>query len=125
MTFYLLCYCNNARQLNSHREPIIDAAVVYFVLPTRENVQRICEDCRAQLYDSHYFNFITPISRDLLEQLAKVTVETNCVAHVKKVKGVQKMVIANFVCCCRIRIFKLAGLWGLLSGVNVCVCVCM
>ena len=79
--------CALCRQLNSDREPITDAAAVYFVMPTRENIARICEDCRAQLYDAHYFNFITPISRDLLEQLAKVAVETNCVTQVKKVEA--------------------------------------
>ena len=77
------------RQLNSNRESITDAAAVYFVLPTRDNVNRICEDCRAQLYDAHYFNFVTPISRELLEQLAKVAVETNCVPQIRKVPPIR------------------------------------
>ena len=58
---------------------------VYFVLPTRENITKICQDCKAQLYDNYYFNFITPISRSLLEDLAKAAVESNCVAQISRV----------------------------------------
>lgn len=71
--------------LDSEREQISDAAAVYFVMPSQENIDRICHDCRAQLYDNYYFNFITPIPREMLEQLAKVAVETNCVSQISKV----------------------------------------
>lgn len=73
------------RLLDSDREQISDAAAVYFVMPSRENIDRICRDCSAQLYDNYYFNFITPISREMLEQLAKMAVETNSVSQISKV----------------------------------------
>lgn len=38
-------------QLASEREPIPDTTVVYFVLPTPENVSRICKDLEEQVYD--------------------------------------------------------------------------
>ena len=73
------------RLIDSPREQIRDAVAVYFVLPNRENIAKICQDCKAQLYDNYYFNFITPISRSLLEDLAKAAVESNCVAQISKV----------------------------------------
>lgn len=73
------------RLLDSEREPIYDAAAVYFVMPSSSNIQRICQDCKAQLYENYHFNFITPLSRDKLEQLAKTAVEANCVAQISKV----------------------------------------
>lgn len=56
-------------------------------MPTRENIDRICRDCSVQLYDNYYFNFITPIPRERLEQLAKMAVETNSVTQISKVGG--------------------------------------
>lgn len=73
------------RQLDSEREQILDAAAVYFVMPSQENIDRICRDCKAQLYDNYYFNFITPLPRQMLEQLARVAVETNSVSQISKV----------------------------------------
>lgn len=78
----------HSRLIDSPREQIIDAVAVYFLMPTRENIAKICQDCKAQLYDSYYFNFITPISRPLLEDLAKATLEANCVAQISKVRRV-------------------------------------
>ena len=54
-------------------------------MPSQENINRICRDCGAQLYDQYYFNFITPIPREMLEQLAKAAVETNSVTQISKV----------------------------------------
>jgi len=78
----------HSRLIDSPREQITDAVAVYFLMPTRENIAKICQDCKAQLYDSYYFNFITPISRPLLEDLAKATLEANCVAQISKVRRV-------------------------------------
>lgn len=71
--------------IDSSREQIQDAVAVYFVRPTRENIDKICQDCKAQLYSSFYFNFISPISRSLLEDLARAAVEANCVEQIAKV----------------------------------------
>eukprot|EP00128_Syssomonas_multiformis_P011689 Colp12_sorted_trinity150504_noHs@11408 len=43
ITLYLL--------LHSDRDPIPDVPAVYFVLPTPENVKRICQDCKNRLYE--------------------------------------------------------------------------
>ena len=75
----------HCRLLDSPRDQIQDAVAVYFVRPTRENIDRICQDCKAQLYSSFYFNFISPISRSLLEDLARAAVTANCVEQIAKV----------------------------------------
>jgi hypothetical protein len=56
-------------------------------MPSRENIDKICQDCTAQLYDNYYFNFITPLSRESLERLAKMAVETNSVSQISKVES--------------------------------------
>ena len=73
------------RQVDAPREQISDAVAVYFVMPTVDNVARICQDCRAQLYERYYLNFITAIPRPLLEEVAKATLEANSVAQIGKV----------------------------------------
>lgn len=60
---------------------------MYFLMPTDANVSRVCEDCRAQLYEKYYLNFVTAIPRPLLEELAKTSLEANCVAQIGKVIG--------------------------------------
>ncbi|XP_048586451.1 sec1 family domain-containing protein 1 [Nematostella vectensis] len=71
--------------LHTERDPIPEVPAVYFVMPTEENVKRICQDCRNQLYESYYLNFITAISRHRLEELATVALQTNCVNQISKV----------------------------------------
>lgn len=71
--------------LHTDREPIPDVPAVYFVLPSEENVQRICQDCQNQLYESYYLNFISAISRQRLEDLASVAISANAVSQVSKV----------------------------------------
>lgn len=70
--------------IDAPREQIADATALYFVMPTKENIAKICQDCRLQLYEAYHFNFITPISRTLLEDLAKGALETNSVAQISK-----------------------------------------
>lgn len=71
--------------LDSDRQPIPDVPAVYFVMPTRENIQKICQDCANQIYDTFYLNFASSIPRPLLEELARKTVESDSVAHIAKV----------------------------------------
>lgn len=78
------CYCN-FRQLHSDRDPIPDVPAVYFLLPTDENIMRICQDFRNQLYDHYYLNFISPVSRQKLEDLATAALQANCSHCVTKV----------------------------------------
>ncbi|OQR79426.1 sec1 family domain-containing protein 1-like [Tropilaelaps mercedesae] len=58
---------------------------VYFVAPTQENISRIGQDLRNELYDQYYLNFISPLSRQFLEDLASAAISANCVQSVSKV----------------------------------------
>ncbi|XP_053330877.1 sec1 family domain-containing protein 1 [Spea bombifrons] len=71
--------------LHSDRDAIPDVPAVYFVMPTEENVDRICQDLRTQLYESYYLNFISAISRSKLEDIASAALTANTVSHVSKV----------------------------------------
>ncbi|KAJ7063113.1 Sec1-like protein [Mycena amicta] len=57
-------------QLHSPRPPLPDVPAVYFVSPTLQNVRRIAEDLEKSLYESFHLNFVEPLSRALLEELA-------------------------------------------------------
>ena len=46
---------------------------------------RICQDFRNQLYDHYYLNFISPVSRQKLEDLATAALQANCSHSVTKV----------------------------------------
>ena len=75
-----------SRLVDSQREPIPDASAVYFIVPSASTILRLCRDCHSHLYDSMYFNFITPIGRPLLEDLAKAAVESNSSTQIMKVR---------------------------------------
>ncbi|XP_067654708.1 sec1 family domain-containing protein 1-like [Haliotis asinina] len=72
-------------QLHTDRDPIPDVPAIYFVLPTDENIQRICRDMQNQLYENYYFNFISAISRQRLEDIASTAIQSNTVTQVSKV----------------------------------------
>lgn len=86
------------RSLDSNREPVSDASAVYFIIPDHSTINRICRDLNSHIYDSYYFNFITPISRPMLEELAKTTVDTNNVSDVTKVLHVHVIHYGCNVC---------------------------
>ncbi|XP_053291002.1 sec1 family domain-containing protein 1 [Pleuronectes platessa] len=71
--------------LHSDRDPIHDVPAIYFVMPTEENIDRICQDLRNQLYESYYLNFISAISRSKLEDVAGAALAANAVTLVTKV----------------------------------------
>lgn len=71
--------------LHSDRDPIPDVPAIYFVMPTDDNIQRICRDFQNQLYESYYLNFISAISRQKLEDIAQAALLTNVVQQVAKV----------------------------------------
>lgn len=71
--------------LHSDREPIPDVPVIYFVMPNEENVSRISQDFRNQLYDTYYLNFISPISRQKIEDLASASIQAGCVSSISSV----------------------------------------
>ena len=63
--------------LHSDREAIPDVPAIYFVLPTRENLIRIAQDCYQQLYASLHLNFVTKLERPLMEEFAKLLLQSN------------------------------------------------
>ncbi|XP_074640087.1 sec1 family domain-containing protein 1-like [Tubulanus polymorphus] len=71
--------------LHTDREPIPDVPAIYFVMPTEDNIQRICRDIHSQLYESYYLNFISAISRQKLEDIASAAIQCNAVTMVSKV----------------------------------------
>uniref|UniRef100_A0A2I3SH14 Sec1 family domain-containing protein 1 n=2 Tax=Pan TaxID=9596 RepID=A0A2I3SH14_PANTR len=71
--------------LHSDRDPIPDVPAVYFVMPTEENIDRMCQDLRNQLYESYYLNFISAISRSKLEDIANAALAASAVTQVAKV----------------------------------------
>lgn len=71
--------------IDSDRDPIPDVAAIYFLLPTDYNIERICKDLDKCLYDSYYFNFISPISRQKLETIANAALQSESATNVKKV----------------------------------------
>ena len=56
--------------MHSARPPLPDVPAVYFVSPTLANIKRIAEDLQKSLYESFHLNFIEPLPRALLEELA-------------------------------------------------------
>ncbi|CDO75478.1 hypothetical protein BN946_scf184935.g14 [Trametes cinnabarina] len=57
-------------QLHSNRPPLPDVPAVYFVSPTLTNIRRIAQDLEKGLYESFHLNFVEPLPRALLEELA-------------------------------------------------------
>ncbi|KAF5275550.1 hypothetical protein FQR65_LT04153 [Abscondita terminalis] len=72
-------------QLHSDRDPIPEVPAIYFCAPSEENLDRICQDFRNAVYDVYHLNFICPISRQKLEDLASAALQSNCVASIHKV----------------------------------------
>lgn len=68
--------------LDSEREPIPDVPAVYFVEPTRSNLSIIAQDCALGLYKAAYLNFVTRLDRSLLEEFARLVVQSNSVEKV-------------------------------------------
>jgi hypothetical protein len=52
------------------RPALPDVPAVYFVSPTLPNIRRIAEDLEKSLYESFHLNFVEPLPRSLLEELA-------------------------------------------------------
>lgn len=71
--------------LSDKRDPIPDVPAVYFVMPTKKNIDLIGSDCKNQMYEKLHINFITAVSRQLLEDLAQITIESDSVARVEKI----------------------------------------
>mmetsp|Transcript_12010 Transcript_12010/g.13472 ORF Transcript_12010/g.13472 Transcript_12010/m.13472 type:complete len:655 (+) Transcript_12010:177-2141(+) len=62
--------------LNSDRELIPDVPAVYFCRPTKENLSIIAQDCARGLYGQSHLNFVTKLDRPLMEDFAKLVVQS-------------------------------------------------
>ncbi|KIW88873.1 uncharacterized protein Z519_10357 [Cladophialophora bantiana CBS 173.52] len=71
--------------INSPRFPIPDVPVLYLVEPTPVNIQLICSDLARGLYSPAYVNFISSISRPLLEDFAAQIASTNTADSIAQV----------------------------------------
>lgn len=54
-------------------------------MPSDENLVRIGQDLQKNIYDVYHLNFISPLSRQRLEDLATAALQANCVANIHKV----------------------------------------
>jgi len=80
--------------LHSERDSIPEAPAVYFCLPTEENIHRICQDLNNNLYGTYYYNFISPINRQKLEDIATASLQSNTVSQIQKLYDQY----VNFIC---------------------------
>ncbi|KAI4477485.1 hypothetical protein M0804_012602 [Polistes exclamans] len=72
-------------QLHSDRDSIPEVPAIYFCAPTNENLGRIGQDLQNGLYDMYYLNFISPISRQKMEDLASAALLGGVVSNIHKV----------------------------------------
>lgn len=80
--------------LNSDREPIPDVPAVYFCRPTMENLKIIAKDCARGLYGKTHLNFVTKLDRSLMEEFAKLVVQSG---SLQTIAGVHDQYL-DFVC---------------------------
>lgn len=84
--FVFICltqfFCRNVKDI---RQSIPDAPAIYFVQPTKENIDVLCKDCAQDLYETSYVNFASSISRPLLEDMAKQLVASESTNKVSRV----------------------------------------
>ena len=71
--------------LDSDREPIPDVPVVYFCKPTKLNLARIAQDCANRLYGRAHLNFVTKLDRALMEEFAKLVVQSGALDTIASV----------------------------------------
>merc|ERR1712176_311165 len=63
--------------LHSDRESIPDSSAIYFITPSEENLKRVTHDLKEAMYESFEFNFISPIKREKLEDLAQAALASD------------------------------------------------
>lgn len=71
--------------LNTQRERVPDVPAVYFVAPTKANIERICDDMKRSLYDSFHLHFASHLPRELLELLAQRTTQDETAHKIARV----------------------------------------
>ena len=71
--------------ISSKRDPVRDTPAIYFVQPTRANVDLILHDLSLHLYSSFHLHFSTSIPRPLLEHLASKSADQGTSGRIAKV----------------------------------------
>ncbi|KAH8583636.1 Sec1 family [Cryptosporidium sp. chipmunk genotype I] len=72
-------------QLNTQKSNIPEVPALYFIKPTEENIDKLCDDLRNLYYESYYVNFISPCTDKLLEYFARKALETGNANRITKV----------------------------------------
>eukprot|EP00210_Caulerpa_lentillifera_P006140 g5867.t1 len=72
--------------LESDRQPIHEVPAIYLVQSTTENVNSIVKDFETGLYGEYRINFVSRISRPLLEKLAEGAAKANVASRVTRVE---------------------------------------
>ncbi|KAF0268528.1 hypothetical protein FOG48_02487 [Hanseniaspora uvarum] len=67
------------------RQAIPDIPAVYFIEPSRKNLEKIIQDLKNDFYDEYYLNFTSNISRVNLEYLAEEAVKIGKFDRIKQV----------------------------------------
>ena len=88
--------------INGDREPIPDVPAIYFCRPTSENLAIIAQDCAKGLYSRCHVNFVTKLERSMMEEFAKLVVQSG---SLNTIAGVHDQFL-DFVCLER-RLFSL------------------
>lgn len=71
--------------LNAEREAIPDVPAIYFCRPTKENLAIIAQDCSKGLYARAHLNFVTKLDRVLMEDFAKLVVQSGSLETIASV----------------------------------------
>jgi sec1 family domain-containing protein 1 len=71
--------------LNTEREAIPDVPAIYFCRPTAENLAMIAQDCAKGLYARAHLNFVTKLERSLMEDFAKLVVQSGSLEKIASV----------------------------------------
>lgn len=72
-------------QLNAQKSNIPEVPALYFIKPTEENIDKLCDDLKNLYYESYYVNFISPCTNKLLEYFAKKALQTGNANRITKV----------------------------------------
>lgn len=71
--------------LNAEREAIPDVPAIYFCRPTKENLSIIAQDCAKGLYARAHLNFVTKLDRSVMEDFAKLVVQSGSLETIASV----------------------------------------
>ena len=71
--------------IKQDRSPLPDVPAIYFVSPTKENIDIIVNDLKSDKYSEFYINFTSSLPRNLLEDLAQQVSVTGKSDKIKQV----------------------------------------